>query len=74
MKQLPPVMIVNGLYDPATAVNWATMMREEVPTEFNVWLNSGGHAAYQYFGDANKAINAFLVNGTIPFDGTIYQS
>ncbi|KAJ3534863.1 hypothetical protein NM208_g7372 [Fusarium decemcellulare] len=74
MKRLPPVLIVNGLHDSATATNWAAEMRDDVPTGVNVWRSTGGHTSYKHMGDTSKAMDAFLINGTLPWDGTIYGS
>ncbi|KAF5009857.1 hypothetical protein FDECE_3952 [Fusarium decemcellulare] len=70
MKRLPPVLIVNGLHDSATATNWAAEMRDDVPTGINVWRSTGGHTSYKHMGDTSKAMDAFLINGTLPWDGT----
>ncbi|KAM0425177.1 hypothetical protein ACHAPT_009494 [Fusarium lateritium] len=73
MERLPPIMIVNGLYDAATVVGWAAVMREQMPTGINVWRNAGGHTSYNFMGETQKAMDAFLLNGTIPWDGTVYK-
>ncbi|KAJ9602052.1 hypothetical protein H2200_013412 [Cladophialophora chaetospira] len=74
MSQLPPIMLVNAFYDPATLSPWGLDMRSQIPTAFSIYRNGGGHTSWSFGGDTNKVINAFLVNGTIPADGTIYQS
>jgi pimeloyl-ACP methyl ester carboxylesterase len=74
MSQLPPVMMVNSFYDPATVSPWGLAMRSQVPTAFSIYRNGGGHTSWALNGDTTKAINAFLVNGTIPADGTVYQT
>ncbi|KAF4462709.1 Tripeptidyl aminopeptidase [Fusarium albosuccineum] len=74
MKRLPPILIVNGLHDSATATSWAAEMRDDVPTGINVWRSTGGHTSYKHMGDTSKAMDAFLINGTLPWDGTVYIS
>ena len=74
MAKLPPVLIVNGVYDPATAVSWSAVMRENVPTGINVYRDGGGHTSYRHMGNTTNAIDAFLIDGKKPVDGTIYTN
>lgn len=74
MSKLPPIMLVNAFYDPATVLPWALGMRAQIPTGFSVYRNGGGHTSWSHDGDTTRAINAFLIHGEIPPDGTIYQT
>ncbi len=71
---LPPVMIVGSLYDEATSGQWSVQQRWMIPSAFNVWRHGGGHTDYHFMGDTQKAMDAFLINGTMPIDGTLYYS
>ncbi|KAI1373933.1 alpha/beta hydrolase fold-domain-containing protein [Hypoxylon crocopeplum] len=73
-KMLPPIMMVSNLWDEATVTEWALDMRAQMPTAFNVFRNGGGHTSYRFHGETSDAIVSFLVNGTIPKDGTIYET
>lgn len=74
MSRLPPIMLVNGLHDPATTITSALFMREQAPTGFNVFRATGGHTSYKHKGETARAMDEFLVNGTIPKDGTVYST
>ncbi|VUC33462.1 unnamed protein product [Clonostachys rosea] len=69
---LPPIMVVGSFHDEATAMQWSVQQRFQIPNAFNVWRNGGGHTDYHFMGETQKAIDAFLLNGTIPEDGTVY--
>ncbi|PKK51146.1 hypothetical protein CI102_5701 [Trichoderma harzianum] len=73
-KTLPPVMLVNSFYDEATVLPWGLGMRANMPTAFSIYRNGSGHTSFSLQGDTAGAITAFLANGSIPKDGTIYQS
>ncbi|KAL7782557.1 alpha/beta-hydrolase [Trichoderma afarasin] len=73
-RSLPPVMLVNSFYDEATVSPWGLGMRANMPTAFSIYRNGSGHTSFSLQGDTAGAITAFLANGSIPKDGTIYQS
>lgn len=74
LKELPPIMLVNAFFDEATPSTWAVQQRWMIPSAFNIWRNGAGHTSYHFFADTQKAMDDFLVNGTIPEDGTIYMT
>ena len=73
-KKLPPFMMVSNLYDEATVTQWALSLRAQMPTAINVFRNGGGHTSYQFFGETTDAIVSFLVNGTLPEDGSVFET
>lgn len=73
-KRLPPIMMVGAFYDPATASPWGLGMRALMPTAFTIYRNGSGHTSFGWQGDTAGAMTAFLVDGTRPEDGTVYQS
>lgn len=72
--KLPPVLMVSNLYDEATVTQWALGLRAQMPTAINVFRNGGGHTSYRFYGERTDAIVSFLVNGTLPKDGTVFES
>lgn len=46
MNQLPPIMLVNAFYDPATTSPQGLAMRSQIPTAFSIYRNGGGHTSY----------------------------
>ena len=73
-KRLPPIMIVDTLYDPATVPACGLGMRALMPTAFTIYRDGGGHTAFSNEGEAAAAMVAFLINGTRPEDGTVYRT
>ena len=73
-KKLPPLMMAFHLYDEATVTQWALGLRAQMPTAINVFRNGGGHTSYQFFGETTDAIVSFFVNGTLPEDGTVFET
>ncbi|KKP00120.1 hypothetical protein THAR02_07772 [Trichoderma harzianum] len=73
-KSLPPVMLVNSFYDEATVSPWGLGMRANMATAFSIYRNGSGHTSFSLQGDTADAITAFLTKGSIPKEGTIYQS
>lgn len=74
VSDLPPIMVVGSFHDEATAMSWSVQQRWQIPNSFNIWRDGGGHTDYHGMGEAQKAIDAFLIDGTIPEDGTVYKS
>ncbi|KAH8172091.1 alpha/beta hydrolase fold domain-containing protein [Sarocladium implicatum] len=72
-SKLPPIMLVSSFYDPSTVLLWGLGMRASLPTAFSVYRNGPGHTSFGHQGHTAWAEAAFLVNGTIPMDGKIYQ-
>ncbi|KAH8887160.1 alpha/beta-hydrolase [Thozetella sp. PMI_491] len=71
---LPPVLLVNAFYDPETSAAWAEGVRGQLPSAVNIWRNGSGHTSYLRNGKTARAMDAFLIEGTIPADGTTYDS
>ena len=67
-------MLVNAFYDPSTVSPWGLDMRGQIPTGFSVYRNGGGHTSWSLNGETTRAVNAFLVHGEIPPDGTVYET
>lgn len=74
MRQLPPVMLVNAFFDPATPSSLGIGLRPQMPTAFSVYRNGGGHTSFPHQGETAMAVARFLINGTIPADGTVYET
>ncbi|KAK0709397.1 Alpha/Beta hydrolase protein [Lasiosphaeria miniovina] len=74
MAKVPPMLIVNAFFDPETSAMWASGLREQIPNAVNLWRNGTGHTSYFLHGDTSKAIEDFLIDGTMPADNTVLQS
>jgi pimeloyl-ACP methyl ester carboxylesterase len=74
MAKLPPLMLVNSFFDPETSAVWAVSVRQQIPSAVNVWRDGAGHTSYLEYGDTSKAMDEFLISGSLPAAGTVYDS
>ncbi|SEB95599.1 alpha/beta hydrolase fold [Paramicrobacterium humi] len=62
-----PIMVVGTTGDPATPYEWAEALASQLDSGFLVTYEGEGHTAYNKGSDCvNKAVDDFLVNGTVP--------
>ena len=74
MAKAPPILMVNALHDPATSYVWAEGVRAQIPSAVLVTRNGSGHTSYALGGSTTAAIDAYLVNGTLPAPNTVLDS
>jgi pimeloyl-ACP methyl ester carboxylesterase len=70
----PPILTVGNTGDPATPVEGARRMADELGKDVGVVLtwNGEGHGAYGSGSDCvDSAVDTYLLNGTPPKDGTV---
>ena len=72
--QIPPILMVNATYDPSTAYVWAKVLHRQLPHSVLLTRRGDGHTSYLNPGATRMAINAFLVNGTLPKPGTVLDN
>lgn len=70
-SQIPPILMVNATHDPSTAYVWAKGLHRQLPHSVLLTRRGDGHTSYLHPGATRTAINAFLVNGTLPKQGTV---
>lgn len=62
-----PILIIGGLYDPATPYAWATALHRQLPTSALLTYAGDGHTAY---GNGSTCVDStvrdFLLDGTLP--------
>lgn len=69
-----PIMVVGTTNDPATPYQWAEALAEQLESGFLVTYEGEGHTAYNKGSDCvNAAVEAFLVEGTVPEEGLTCQ-
>ncbi len=73
-SQIPPILMVNATHDPSTAYVWAKVLHRQLPHSVLLTRRGDGHTSYLNHGATRTAINAFLVNGTLPKPGTVLGS
>ena len=65
-----PILVVGTTRDPATPYTNAQKLAELLPTGVLLTRDGDGHTAYRQGNDCiDDAINAFLIDGTIPAEG-----
>lgn len=66
-----PVLFVGNYYDPATNYNDAVSSSKLLPNSRLLSSNSWGHTAYGTSACVTKAVDGYLVSGTLPPAGTV---
>lgn len=72
IKATAPILLVNSNHDSETSYVWANNLLEQISSEA-VLLTRDGDAHVSYFlkGDTTKAIDAYLVSGSLPAPNTV---
>ncbi|KAI1087980.1 alpha/beta-hydrolase [Rostrohypoxylon terebratum] len=77
---MPTILMVESLRDPATALAWGMQLREEIGRDRAVIIskNMTGHSVYEQpgtvGGEIAAAMEKYLLTLALPEDGKIYQS
>ena len=67
----PPILMVGGTNDPATPYAWAVAAHKQLTSSILVTRNGNGHGSYGVSVCATVAEITYLVNLTVPADGTV---
>ena len=68
-----PVLIASTLYDPATRYEGALRVADLLPNSRLLTVNGWGHATPFLSQCADQAVSDYLVDGTLPLEGTVYN-
>ncbi|OTB08323.1 hypothetical protein M426DRAFT_316951 [Hypoxylon sp. CI-4A] len=70
------ILQTQSTFDPSTSYVWGLGLHAELGDNKSVLLtrNGSGHTSYLRGGETTNAINAYLVNLTLPEPGTVLQS
>jgi hypothetical protein len=66
-----PVLVVGNYFDPATRYEGAQMVASLLPNSRLISLNGWGHASLFLSQCMEQAVSDYLVNGTLPPEGTV---
>lgn len=70
-KIIPPILIVSRTHDPATPVQWAKNLEQEVPNSRLITWESQGHTGYHQGSSCiDSAVDTYLLQGTLPAENT----
>jgi hypothetical protein len=72
-KQLP-ILLVQSTRDPECAPQWAVGVEQQIEKSVLVWRAGDGHTSYNLQGETSRAMDAYLVNMTLPAAGEVYAS
>ncbi len=67
----PPILLVGGSNDPATPYAWAQAVHQQISNSVLLTRNGNGHTSYDSSQCAHAAEDAYLINLTLPADGTV---
>jgi pimeloyl-ACP methyl ester carboxylesterase len=70
----PPILLVGGTNDPATPYAWALSVHNQLASSVLLTRQGNGHTSYSSSACAQAAENAYLINLTLPAEGTICSS
>ncbi len=67
-----PILVVGTTRDPATPYVWAESLASQLESGHLLSWNGDGHTAYQRGSTCiDNAVDAYLIDGTLPADGTL---
>lgn len=70
----PPIIVIGTTHDPATPDSWAKALAKQLGVGIYVNFNGDGHTAYVSGSTCiNQIVDNFLLQGTVPADGTVCQ-
>ncbi|KAI1074359.1 Alpha/Beta hydrolase protein [Whalleya microplaca] len=69
-------LMVNAVYDPSTSYTWALGLHSEIENSILLTRNGSGHTTYLngLESETVTAMNAYLVNLTLPEPGTVFAT
>ncbi|KAI0011855.1 Alpha/Beta hydrolase protein [Xylariaceae sp. FL0662B] len=69
-------LMVNAIYDPSTSYTWAVGLHGEIENSVLLTRNGSGHTTYLNGLDSETvtAMNAYLLNLTLPEPGTVFET
>ena len=67
----PPILLTASSGDPATPHAWAVSVQQELAKSVLVTWQGVNHVAYYYSACVRSIDQAYLVDGTLPANGTV---
>lgn len=68
----PPIVVIGTTRDPATPYEWAKSLASQLASGVLISRDGDGHTAYAAGNECiTKAVDAYLVDGTVPKDGLL---
>ena len=70
----PALLIVNGTLDPQTPYVWAERLAGQLPSSVLLTRSGSGHTSYFHSACVAAAVDAYLIDLTLPAPGTVCDS
>jgi pimeloyl-ACP methyl ester carboxylesterase len=67
----PPILLVGGTGDPATPYAWAKAANQQIAGSVLLTRDGNGHVSYDKSACAKQLIDAYLIDLSLPADGTV---
>jgi pimeloyl-ACP methyl ester carboxylesterase len=67
----PPILLVGGTNDPATPYAWAQSVNQQLARSVLLTRQGNGHTSYDASACAHRAMDAYLIDLTLPPPGTV---
>jgi len=67
----PPIFLIGGTGDPATPYQWAQAVNKQIPNSVLLTRRGNGHTSYDASSCAHGLIDAYMINLTLPAQGTV---
>ena len=70
-----PILVVSTKYDPATPYEWGVQVADELDNATLLTYDGDGHTAYTSGSSCiDRAVDAYLLSGTMPAEGTVCRA
>jgi pimeloyl-ACP methyl ester carboxylesterase len=70
----PPILLVGGTNDPATPYSWAQSLHQQLTGSVLLTRSGEGHTSYSASVCSQQAEDGYLINLTLPAEGTVCTS
>jgi pimeloyl-ACP methyl ester carboxylesterase len=67
----PPILLVGGTNDPATPYSWAQSLHQQLASSVLLTRSGNGHTSYGASVCSQQAEDAYLINLTLPAEGSV---
>lgn len=72
VRGTPPILIVNAMYDPATAYPWAHGLLNQIEGSVLLTRDGDGHTSYFSPGRTRNAVDTYLIDGVMPPPNSVF--
>jgi hypothetical protein len=71
---VPPILLVNTLYDHRTSYAEAVSVHEQLPGSILITRNATDHTSYGHSEGVNALVDGYLIKGELPDDGIFVET